>query len=70
MEYFFGFIKKIKGEKSNVKLQLTNKNFLSRVKEKLTFFFPKREIFLQKVDELFLKYKSNHINYINNLNKI
>ena len=71
LEYFFWIYQENKREKkSNVKLQLTNKNFLSRVKEKLTFFFPKREIFLQKVDELFLKYKSNHINYINNLNKI
>ena len=39
------------------------------MKEKLIFFSKKR-VFLRKVDDLFLEYKSRHINYIDNLNKI
>ncbi len=70
-EYFFWiYMEKKREKRSSIKSKSVKKNFLTQVKEKLIFFFPKREVFLRKVDDLFLEYKSRHINYINNLNKI
>lgn len=70
-EYFFWIYMESKREKKlNANSKLFKKTFLSQLKGILIFFFPKREILLKKLDELFLEYKSQHLNYINNLNKI
>jgi len=70
-EYFFWIYMESKREKKlNVNSKLLKKSFLSQLKERLTFFFPKRKILLKKIDELFLEYKSQHLNYIYNFNKI
>ena len=71
MNIFSGFIWKKKGKKKNkYKIKIRQKKFLNSSERKTDLFFPKREVFLRKVDDLFLEYKSRHINYIDNLNKI